>query len=222
MSVRQLALDLPLAPSYAQADFVVGEANRLAFDLVERWPDWPHPALVLHGPEGAGKTHLVHLWLARTGGARIEAATLAGADLAALAARPLAVEDVDQRVEETALLHLFNRAMESRPGLVLTGRRAAAAWPVRLPDLRSRLVALPTVAVAPPDDVLLRAVLAKLFADRQLKVDERVLAYLPTRMERSFAAAHGLVAAIDQAALAAHREVSLALVGEVLRGRTEE
>lgn len=222
MSTRQLALDLALAPSYARADFVAGEANRLALDLVERWPDWPRPALVLHGPEGAGKTHLVHLWLGRANGLRIEGASLAGRDVAALASRALAVEDVDRGVDEEALLHLHNRAMETGAGLVLTGRTAAATWPVRLPDLRSRLLALPSMGVAPPDDALLRAVLAKLFADRQLKVDDRVFAYLPTRMERSFAAARSLVAAIDKAALAAHREVTLALVGEVLRGRTED
>lgn len=222
MSTRQLALDLALAPSYARADFVAGEANRLALDLVERWPDWPRPALVLHGPEGAGKTHLVHLWLGRANGTRIEAKALAGSDIAALASHALAVEDVDRGVDEEALLHLYNRAMEAGAGLVLTGRTAAAAWPVRLPDLRSRLLALPSAGVAPPDDALLRAVLAKLFADCQLKVDDRVLAYLPTRMERSYAAARSLVAAIDKAALAAHREVTLALVGEVLRGRTED
>lgn len=221
MSSRQLALDLPLEPSYARADFVTGEANRLPLDMIDRWPDWPRPGLVLHGPEGAGKTHLVHLWLDRTGGQRIAAAALSSDDVAALATGPLAVEDVDQGTDEAALLHLFNRAMERGGGLVLTGRSAAAAWPVRLPDLRSRLLSLPTIALASPDDALLRAVLAKLFADRQLKVDDRVLDYLPVRMERSFAAARALVAAIDRAALAAHREVTLALVGQVLRGGME-
>ena len=222
MTARQLALDLALAPSYARADFVVGEANRLAFDLIERWPDWPRPGLVLHGPEGAGKTHLVHLWLARAGGRRIGASALGDEDVASLAAQPVVVEDVDQGVDETALLHLFNRAMEAGAGLVLTGRAAAAALPVRLPDLRSRLLSLPVAGLAVPDDTLLRAVLAKLFADRQLKVDDRVLAYLPTRMERSYAAAREVVVRVDNAALAAHREVTLALVGDVLRGKAEE
>jgi chromosomal replication initiation ATPase DnaA len=222
MTARQLALDLGLTPSHARADFVVGEPNLLAFELIERWPDWPRPGLVLHGPEGAGKSHLVHLWLGRLGGRRIEAAALGGEDLAALATQPVAVEDVDQGVDETTLLHLFNRAMEAGAGLVLTGRSAAASWPLRLPDLRSRLLSLPAAGLALPDDALLRAVLAKLFADRQLKIDDRVLSYLPTRMERSFAAARHLVASVDKAALAAHREVTLALVGEVLRGKAEE
>lgn len=222
MTARQLALDLAIAPSLTRADFVVGEANRLALAMLDRWPDWPRPGLVLHGPEGAGKTHLVHLWLARAGGERVDAAALAGGEAAVPAARPLAIEDADRGVDEAALLHLYNRAMEAGAGLVLTGRMPPAAWPIRLPDLRSRLLALPTAAVAAPDDTLLRAVLAKLFADRQLKVDDRVLAYLPTRMERSYAAARALVAAIDRAALAAHREVNLALAGAVLRGEMEE
>jgi chromosomal replication initiation ATPase DnaA len=222
MTARQLALDLAAAPSHARADFVVGEPNRFAFELIERWPDWPRPGLVLHGPEGAGKTHLVHLWLERAGGRRIDASVLAEEDVAGLTAQPLAVEDVDQGVDETKLLHLFNRAMEAGAGLVLTGRAAAAAWPICLPDLRSRLLSLPAAGVAAPDDALLRAVLGKLFADRQLKVDDRVLSYLPTRMERSYAAARELVAKVDKAALAAHREVTLALVGDVLRGKAEE
>ena len=223
MSARQLAFDLALVPSHARADFVVGDGNRLASDLIERWPDWPRPGLVLHGPEGAGKTHLANLWLGRAGGGRLlEAAALVDADLAELVAQPLAVEGVDQGVDETTLLQLFNRAMEAGAGLLLTGRTAPAGWPIHLPDLRSRLLSLPVAGLALPDDALLRAVLAKLFADRQLKVDDRVLAYLPTRMERSFAAARALVAAVDKAALAAHREVTLALVGDVLRGKSEE
>jgi chromosomal replication initiation ATPase DnaA len=221
MTARQLALALTSAPSYAAADFVAGGANQLALDMVQRWPDWPRPGLVLYGPEGAGKTHLVHLWLARAGGRRIVAAALREADIAGLAAGPLAIEDVDRGVDEVALLHLYNRSMEAAAGLVLTGRQPAAAWPIGLPDLRSRLLALPAATLGEPDDALLQAVLAKLFADRQLKVDDRVLAYLWPRMERSYTAARALVVAIDAAALERHREVTLALASEVLHGMAE-
>ncbi|KAF0145201.1 MAG: regulatory inactivation of DnaA Hda protein, partial [Rhodospirillaceae bacterium] len=130
--------------------------------------------------------------------------------------RPVAVEDADQTGDETALLHLFNLARESHAALLLTADMPPARWPLRLPDLRSRLNAQPAAAIAEPDDALMTAVLVKMFADRQIHVNEECLAYLLRRMERSFAAARDVVAAADALALATRRPVSPALLETVL------
>lgn len=190
---------------------MVGEANRAALAWIDRWPDWPGRGLVLHGPEGAGKSHLAALWLARAGAIRATPNTLPADPQG-----PVLIEDLSPGLDERALLHGYNRLAAAGQGLMITGQLPPAAWSLGLPDLRSRLLALPAVAVSLPDDALLRGLLIKLFGDRQLRVDERVVDYLIPRMERSYSAARALVAAIDQAALAGRRDIALPLVAAVL------
>lgn len=207
----QLTLDLAGPGSFAREDFVVGDANRAALAWIDRWPDWPGRGLVLHGPEGAGKSHLAALWLARAGAVRARPDSLPADPQA-----PVLIEDIGPDLDEKALLHGYNRLAAAGRSLLITGRLPPAAWSLDLPDLRSRLLALPVAAVALPDDNLLRGLLVKLFGDRQLRVDERVIDYLIPRMERSYSAARALVAAIDQAALAGRRDIALPLVASVL------
>ncbi|MGH6961052.1 MAG: HdaA/DnaA family protein [Dongiaceae bacterium] len=219
---RQLPLDLGFASSYAAADYLVSASNSAAFAWVERWPDWPGVGLALCGPPGCGKTHLVHVWRERSQATIVDAATLASVDPSHLLASPpalaidgLAAGSLDAAAER-ALLHLHNMTNERRGHLLLCAEAPPARWPIALPDLRSRLAALPTVTIAPPDDGLLEALLAKLFADRQLVVDRGTVIFIVTRMERSFDAARRLVDAIDRAALAGQKRPSLGLVREVM------
>jgi len=219
---RQLPLDLGFASSYAAADYLVSASNAAAFAWVERWPDWPAPGLALSGPPGSGKTHLAHVWRERSQATIIDGATLASVDPSqVLGASPacaldnIAAGDLGAAAERV-LLHLYNMTSERRGHLLLCAEAPPARWPIVLPDLRSRLAALPTVGIAPPDDGLLEALLGKLFADRQLAVDRGTVIFIVARMERSFDAARRLVDAIDRAALAGQRRPSLGLVREVL------
>ena len=215
----QIPLDLPHRPAMGAADFLVAPCNRDAVALLDRWPAWPGPALVVHGPEGCGKTHLTHVWRALSGAAAIARHALkpdAVPDLLG-GARAAVVEDADAGVDERALLHLHNLLAEDGGHLLLTARTAPAEWGVALPDLASRLAAAMSVAVGAPDDALIGAVLVKHFADRQLSVDPAVVTFLLARMERSFAAVRSLSAALDAAALAAKRRITVPLARDVLR-----
>lgn len=219
---RQLVLDLPSRPALGRADFFVSPANAVAVGLVDLWPDWPMRRMAVVGPEGAGKTHLAHVWSARAGAGFVPAAALATLALGAVDAdAALVVEDADAvgalgAAAEEALFHLCNH-LAVRGSLLLSGREPPARWPVALPDLASRLAATPVARLEPPDDALLGAVLVKLFADRQLAVGPDLVQYLLPRMERSFAAAEALVIALDRAALASRRPVTARLAAEVLR-----
>lgn len=215
---RQLALDLGHRPALGLEDFMASPGNAEALAWLDRWPEWPAPAIAVHGPAGCGKTHLAHVFAARSGAVILPAAALTRDDPPRLLpdAPALAIEDADRGVDEVALFHLFNLAKETGRKLLLTGRAAPARWGLALPDLRSRLLAIPCVAIEPPDDELLALLLVKLFADRQLKVPAEVVAYLLPRLERSFAAARALVAAVDAAALAEKREITVPLVREAL------
>jgi chromosomal replication initiation ATPase DnaA len=219
-SPRQLPLALALPARLGAEDYVVGDANRAAHALVARWPDWPSRNLLLVGPRGAGKTHLVAIWAERSGARVLPAAGLPSVDPAALAAAgPVAVEDLGPGLAETPLFHLINAAAAAGHGLILTARTPPVAWGLAVPDLVSRLRAATPADLAEPDDALLEAVLAKLFADRQVAVDPQVLRYAASRMERSYAAAADLVAAADRAALAAKAPVNRAIVARILAGR---
>ena len=216
---RQLALALDHTESFAREDFLGGPSNAAALALVESWPDWPDRAAMLVGPEGAGKSHLAAIWAAAAGARFVSGRALGGTDLlAALATGALVVEDLSAgRFDERALFHLLNLVREERAYLLLTTRAAPGGWAVQLPDLASRLNAIPVVALAPPDDALLRAVLVKLFADRQLAVDESLLSLVLTRIERSFAAARRVVADLDREAMRRKRPLTRALAADVLR-----
>ena len=214
---RQLALALPHAESFARDDFLTGTSNADALATIERWPDWADRVLALTGPEGAGKSHLAAIWAEKAGARRVAARALGETDLlGSLATGALVVEDASAELDERALFHLLNLVREEDGYFLLTARSAPATWGVALPDLVSRLRALPVVTVSAPDDALLRAVMVKLFADRQLSDDENLIAYLATRIERSFAAAREAVAQLDREALRQKRGVTRALAAELL------
>ena len=215
---RQLALALGHSESFVREDFLEGPSNADALALIERWPDWPSRTVALTGPEGSGKSHLAAIWAEAAGARFLAARALDTVDLpAALATGALVVEDLAPGTAERALFHLLNLARQQEAYLLVTARTAPARWTSGLADLTSRLRAIPVVAVAPPDDVLLRAVLVKLFADRQVKVEESLIAYLATRLERSFAAARAAVERLDREALRLKRPVTRALASELLR-----
>ncbi len=216
---RQLPLDLGFRERFGREDFLAGPPNAAALALVERWPDWPARTVALVGPEGAGKSHLAAIWAAAAGARAIAAHAITPAGVpTALATGALVVEDLRaDACEEAALFHLINLAREEEAFLLLTARTPPAGFALRLRDLASRLRALPAVTLAPPDDALLRAVLVKLFADRQLAVDEELIGYVAPRIERSFAAARAIVDALDREALRQRREVNRALAVEILR-----
>jgi chromosomal replication initiation ATPase DnaA len=213
-----LALALGHDTSFAREDFLEGPSNAAALGLIERWPDWPDRLLVVTGPEGSGKSHLAAIWAERTGARFLAARSLAQASpRAALSTGALVIEDVaGDALDERALFHLINLAREEGAFVLVTAPTAPSGWTLRVPDLASRLRALPVVALGAPDDALLRAVLVKLFADRQLAVDESLLGYLANRIERSFAAARTIVERLDREALRLRRPVTRALAAEIV------
>lgn len=215
----QLALALDHAESFAREDFLVGPSNAAALDLIERWPDWPDRIMVLVGPQGSGKSHLAAIWAAAAGARTAAARSLDSTTMpAAFATGALVVEDLaDRRFDERALFHLINHAREERAFVLITARSAPASWTVGVADLASRLRVLPVIELAAPDDALLRAIIVKLFADRQVGVDESLIAYLAARIERTFAGVQKAVDMLDREALRQKRPVSRALAVDLFR-----
>jgi len=212
----QLVLDLPHRAALGRDDFLVAPSNADAVEWLDRWPDWPAPALALHGPPGCGKTHLAQVWQARSGAATVTAASLALGDVPALAQQGAVVIDDAEAAPEQPLLHLYNLLAERRGTVLLAAARPPASWTLRLADLRSRLLSCPAVAMEAPDEALIGAVLVKLFAYRQLAVKEDLIVFLLEHIERSFAAAGEIVAALDRAALAQRRRITVRLARELL------
>ncbi|MGD9837440.1 MAG: DnaA/Hda family protein [Afipia sp.] len=216
---RQLAFTLPHAESLTRDNFLEGAANAQALALVDTWPDWPNRVMMLAGPEGSGKSHLASIWATEAGARSVAAHALTPANVPGeLATGALVVEDLDPAsFDERALFHLLNLAREDRAYILLTGRVPPSSFDVTLHDLRSRLRAVPVIALTPPDDQLFRALIVKFCADRQMSVDESIVSYLTTRIERSFAAARRSVEQIDEEALRRGRPVTRALAAEVLK-----
>ncbi len=214
---RQLALEFEHRPALGGDDFLVAPPNADAVAWLDRWPDWPGSALVIAGPPGCGKSHLGHVFMAESGALAIDAPDPRAADIDAPA---LVLDEADvvagDAAGEEALFHLYNRIREAGRCLLMTAAAPPARWGLILPDLASRLKAVATASIATPDEALIQAVLVKLFADRQLRVDADVIGYVVARMERSFAATRTLVEALDSTALARRRNITVPLARDVL------
>jgi len=215
---RQLALALPHAESLTRDNFLEGPANAAGLALIDGWPEWPNRLMVLAGPEGSGKSHLAAIWTEQAGARSTAAHALTPANVpAALATGALVVEDLrSQDFDERALFHLLNLAREDQAYVLITAREPPSTLPVELRDLRSRLRAMPVVSLLPPDDRLFRALIVKFCADRQLAIDEALVSYLTTRIERSYAAVRQAVELLDREALRLGRPVTRALAAELL------
>ena len=217
---EQLGFDLQSVPALGRSDFLVAPSNAVAVAMIEGWRDWQRGKFVLTGPEGSGKTHLAHVWAASSGARIVSAIDLSTCKIPALAQTAIAVENVPEIAgdpeAQTALFHLHNLVLAEGHPLLLTGAGPSVAWGLTLPDLASRIAAAPSAALEPPDDTLLAAVLAKLFADRQITPKADLIPYLILRIDRSFAAARDVVAALDAASLAQKRPVSRTLAARLL------
>jgi chromosomal replication initiation ATPase DnaA len=216
---RQLVLDLPHRQALGRDDFLVTKSNAAAVALIDQWPDWPAHAALLIGPPGSGKSHLVEVWRQRSNASRVRAADVnveAAPEL--LMSGAVAIEDAASPLDERGLFHLLNLARQQNSSLLLTARTWPEHWKIALPDLLSRLRAIPVLEILPPDDALLRGVLVKLFFDRQIAADEATISFMLTRMPRSLGAARLLVAEIDRRALEERAEVTRPFVAKVLAG----
>lgn len=217
---KQLILDLPKRTSLGRGDFFISQSNALAVALIEDWENWPSRKHILYGAKGSGKTHLSHVWANTAGAAVIPAAELTNYDVTELAQTNVVVDDLDQIAGnmdiEQSMFHLHNLLAVQGNFLLVTGRTDPGKWQLSLPDLASRLQGTRAATLADPDDSLFVALLAKLFADRQLFPTPDVLQYLLTRCDRSFEQAQVIVDQLDTQALAEHRNITRRFAAEVL------
>lgn len=214
---KQLPLELSHEVALGMEDFLIGSSNRAAYDLVETWPNWASEVVVLVGPVGSGKTHLVRAFQEEIQAVCIEIDQLSIDDMDELLTAPaIILENAHQSFDNTALFHLLNAARQEKKKILITSRTWPASWSIGLPDLASRLRAATTVEIQEPDDELLRRVFVKLFADRQLDIDLSVIDYLVLRMERSLGQALEMVEALDGEALAERHKITKSLARRVL------
>lgn len=219
--LQQIPLDLRPRIALGREDFMVAPCNQAAVGWIDRWPDWSAPAFILHGPAASGKTHLAAVWKNIAQAAWVDAADLSTHDANELSARAahLVIHRLDpwigDRAAETTLFHLYNQMKERGSSLLITMRAAPGQIDFAIADLSSRLRAAPTVAIEPPDDILLAALLVKLFSDRQINVAADVITYMLPRMERSFAAARDIVERADHVALSEKKPVTIPMIRQI-------
>ncbi|WP_420960035.1 DnaA regulatory inactivator HdaA [Brucella sp. IR073] len=214
---RQLPLALGHEPGYGREDLIVAASNRAAVDIIDRWPNWLSPVVVLAGPAGSGKTHLAAIWKAASDAAILDIADLGPDAIEKANAGPVLIDDIGTApFNETGLFHLINAVRQAGTSLLMTSRSRPANWPLTLPDLASRMKAVTVVEISEPDDELLSAVIYKLFADRQVAVEPPLVAYLVSRIERSLSTANRVVDRLDHAALEQKCRITRTLAASVL------
>lgn len=208
--MAQLVLPLENSPALGREDFLVAPGNAQAVEMIDRWPDWPAPAVLLHGPAASGKSHLAAIWATRAKAGMLDAMALD----ALPPTGPLVVENIDTLTphREAGLFTLMERGAP----LLLTAHAPAAAWRLTLPDLKSRAAALLSFGLWAPDEALLTALAVKLFADRQLQVPEAAVHHMLAALDRTPGAVRGFIAALDQRALSEKRPINLGLIRDLL------
>lgn len=216
--MQQTSFDFPLSYDYASSDFILSDANRAAYTWVTAWPEWSSYGLVIYGPPDCGKTHLAHIWQEKTGAAIIQASSLNERDLPVLLQQKTCyiIENIDRIAEESAFFHLLNHSKNSGGYVLITSLKVPNQLSFSLPDLCSRINALPSVAIDLPDDNLLRAVLHKQFAERQVRIQEDAIEFLLARMERSFAMAKHIVSTLDRIALQERAKITIPFIKRTL------
>ena len=216
---RQLTFRWSHSPSFAREDFLSAPSNRDALAAVELWPNWAGRMLMLVGPEGAGKSHLGAIWARAADAIILSGEGLDERSIQACArADAVLIEDADcAKRAEALFFHLINTALQNNAWLLLTGRTAPDGWGLNTPDLLSRLRLAPVARLDSPDIELTEAVLFKLFSDRQLQVDPRVISYIALRIERSLGAARALVDTLDNEALTQGRRITRTMANNALR-----
>lgn len=225
--LEQLPLSLSHPTDFYSDDLVVTKSNKSAYELIERWPDWPMPVAVLVGPDGSGKTHFASVWADISKAQKIGPDQLDQAIIFIEKGIPVLVEDMDGvNLNEVVFFHLINSVKERRvinpkTTLLITARKGPSNWNVKLDDLASRLRSVTLATLEQPDDELLNAVAFKLFSDRQITVDPSVVAFLVSRSERSLFALGKTVDQIDRLALQRKSKITKALVSEALSVRGE-
>lgn len=218
---EQLPLDLRHDAATGRDDLVISDPVSAAASIIDRWPDWASPVVIITGPEGSGKSHLAEVWRRKSGAKPVRPVAGSGA-IEAAGEGAVLIEDADREsFDETELFHLINAVRSAGTSLLITARSWPLAWGIKLPDLVSRLKAATTVEIGAPDDMLLSQILVKLFADRQLQVDDKLVAYVVSRMERSLAAAQTIVERLDTMALSRGTRISRALAAEVMGALSE-
>lgn len=214
---RQLPLDLAGKPGMGRDDLIESSSNAAAVAMIDAWPDWPSPVVILAGPVGAGKTHLAGIWRDLSSARAVDARAVAAEDLAQAEHRPILIDAITEApVDEQGLFHLINTLRQSGQTLLITARRFPAGWGIGLADLVSRLKAATVVEIGEPDDLLLTAAITKLFADRQLQVEAPVVQFIAARIERSLAAAIAMVDAIDRRAMETKARITRPLAAAVI------
>lgn len=204
--------------STERQDFVPGAANDAALAFIDAWPQWPARVCAIWGPHGSGKTHLSQIWRRQSDAVELSAGEVTPERVAELAPAVTCLIDDADRVEGGAgLFHLINFVNQSSGWLLMTGRHAPQRWVTSVPDLHSRLTAIPGASLESPDDALIARVLLKLFGDRQLKFPEALISYLVPRLQRSFADAERIVELMDRLALQHQRGVSIDIAADALR-----
>ena len=217
---EQLTFDLPTRPALERGDFFIANSNALALAMIEDCENWPQNKHLLVGPKGSGKTHLANVWANQRGARVIASRDIADQAVEEYAAQDLVIDDVPsllgERSREATLFHIHNLCLANGNALLMTGTGDVSTWNCVLPDLASRLNGTRTARLDPPDDILFQALLAKLFADRQLFPPPDVFPYLLLRLERSYDAAQMAVNHIDRAALSRKRAITRSFVASII------
>ena len=214
--MSQYALSLALPAIFAEGNYAISASNAEAHQWVSTWPSWPAHALFLSGPEASGKSHLGYIWMRRANAQAINASALESGAIAAMGRQNWLVENLEELADQEALLHLFNLTREEKHFLLLTSKLTAQQLALTLPDLSSRLLALPAAAIHDADDEMVVAILRKQFADRQLKVENDIIQYLLPRIDRSYIKINELIASLDHAALSQRKKLTIPFVRDFL------
>jgi DnaA family protein len=220
-----------LRPETSFTAFVAGP-NVEAVAALQAWARGDgEPFILVCGPRGTGKTHLLQ--------GACQAAVLAGRTAQYLPLRHpalapealiglehtghLALDDVQtiagDETWEGALFTLFNRLRELGGRLLVSADQPAASLPLTLPDLRSRLAWGPGYRLKPLEEPDCEDLLRAAASQRGLRLGPGLLGYLMRHLAREPGTLLAFLEDLDRESLAARQAPSISLARRVLGAR---
>ena len=224
----QLSFNLKKKKIYEKDDFLVSKSNKEAYKLINKWPNWESRKIIICGDPGTGKTHLSKIWQGKTSAIILNLNKFKKIkfDNFFLKKKKFIIENIsnffdkikkkDKENLEKNLLHFYNLIDEKRGYVVLTAAIAPKFWGINLPDLKSRILSSTTVNIKKPDDELLSSVLVKLFLDKQILIDKKIIKFIVYRSERSFTSLQSLVNKIDEQSLITKKKININFVKKLI------
>ena len=215
--MSQLIFKFPFITNYFEEDFYVSESNFEAYKLLESWPHWSSKFINIFGPSGCGKTHLANIFNKKINSFYIKAMDIKENSLLDIKVKEcLIIDNYKDNIDENLFYSVLNQSQLSNQYIVINSLEPIQSHNVKLNDLKSRFTSFVNIRIDLPSDELIKVIIGKIFSDKQVKIESKLLEYIIKNIDRSYEAIFDLIDRLDDFSLSTGRSININLIKKAL------